>query len=324
MGVKVSVVITTHNRVQLLKQAVASVLNQSYQNLECIVVDDASNDGTYEYMQSLYDERVISIRIPKSESHGGNYARNIGIKEASGDYIAFLDDDDFWLKTKLQKQVEKMESEEDVGLVYCGRIIYVDNEFAFEQSPDSEFCGDLGKKVFEKIFCTTSAIMVRKDILNRIGGFDENLAFWQEYDLLIRVCQITKVAYADEALIVFRNNFKDKNRLSNKYEEWKQAVQQIYGKYYSIIKDLPNNTRKRMRLVYLENASSRCYITGRKKELHAILKEIYQLNHSKVSYIKYILNLSSQQIIYLKYKLKRFDFVDVDAILNDIQGDLNP
>ena len=79
-----------------------------------------------------------------------------------------------------------------------------------------------------------------------------------------------------------------------------------------------------MRLVYLENASSRCYITGRKKELHTILKEIYQLNHSKVNYIKYILNLSSQQIIYLKYKLNRFDFVDVDAILNEIQGDLNP
>jgi glycosyltransferase involved in cell wall biosynthesis len=293
---------------------VASVLNQTYRNLECIIVDDASVDDTPKYVMSIHDARVIYVQISKEESRGGNYARNVGINKSTGKYVAFLDDDDFWIETKLKKQIDEMKSNDNIGLVYCGRIIYIDEEFAFSQLPDPQFKGNLSTKVFEKIFCTTSAICIKKEVLIKAGGFDEKLAFWQEYDLLIRVCQITDVSFVNEALMVFRNNFKDKNRLSNKYDDWKVATQTIYQKYNSRIEDLPIETKKAMRLVYLENASSRCYITGRKKEQRRILREIYTINRSKTNLIKYIFNLSSQQVIYIKHKLRKFSYEDIDTL----------
>ena len=89
---KVSAIITTHNRLELLKRAINSVKTQTYPNIECIIVSDNSSDGTDEYCSSLDD--VIFISIPSKESRGGNYARNLGIKKSKGEYVAFLDDDD--------------------------------------------------------------------------------------------------------------------------------------------------------------------------------------------------------------------------------------
>lgn len=93
----VSAIITTHNRLSLLKRAVESALSQTYKNIEVIVVDDASTDGTPEYCNEL---PLRYIYIPKEESRGGNHARNLGILAAKGEYVAFLDDDDYWLPRK--------------------------------------------------------------------------------------------------------------------------------------------------------------------------------------------------------------------------------
>ena len=111
----VSAIITTHNRLELLKRAIESVRTQTYSNMECIVVDDASTDGTYEYCQG---QPVRYLYIPPEESKGGNYARNRGIEMAQGEYVAFLDDDDCWLPEKTTKQVRLLE-EKRCGLVYC-------------------------------------------------------------------------------------------------------------------------------------------------------------------------------------------------------------
>ena len=102
----VSAIITTHNRCDLLVRAIESVLSQTYREQECIVVDDASVDDTSEVCKRY---PVIYLQIPKEESRGGNYARNLGIKASKGKYCAFLDDDDYWLPTKIEKQVELIE-----------------------------------------------------------------------------------------------------------------------------------------------------------------------------------------------------------------------
>ena len=98
----VSVVITTKNRKDLLLRAINSVRNQTYKEIEIIVVDDASTDGTREICENMDD--LVYVYIPLNESKGGNYARNLGIKTANGEYIAFLDDDDYWEVSKIQKQ----------------------------------------------------------------------------------------------------------------------------------------------------------------------------------------------------------------------------
>ncbi|WP_288911006.1 glycosyltransferase family 2 protein, partial [uncultured Thomasclavelia sp.] len=91
-NVLVSAIITTHNRLELLKRAIQSVYNQTYSNIELIVVDDASDDGTKEWAEQ---QSFKFIYIPKEKSKGGNYARNLGIKSSHGKYVAFLDDDDY-------------------------------------------------------------------------------------------------------------------------------------------------------------------------------------------------------------------------------------
>lgn len=97
------------------------MLTQTYEEIECIVVVDASEDGTQEYLKSLTDPRVRTIFIDKEESKGGNYARNKGIQAAKGEFLALLDDDDEWFPTKIEQQIKLFENPE-IGLVYCGHV----------------------------------------------------------------------------------------------------------------------------------------------------------------------------------------------------------
>lgn len=144
-NLRVSAIITTHNRKVLLKRSIESVFSQTYPNIELIVVDDASTDGTDDYC------KVLSLRyiyISKQESKGGNYARNLGIKAATGEYVAFLDDDDYWLPSKIEKQVTLLENS-DCELVYCGRrleIISKDNIKYVDLLPNKQYQGNMRKK----------------------------------------------------------------------------------------------------------------------------------------------------------------------------------
>ena len=228
---KVSAVITTHNRLDLLKRAINSVKSQTYNNIECIVVSDNSSDGTDEYCSSL--DGIIYIPIPAKESRGGNYARNVGIKHAQGVYIAFLDDDDYWKPTKIEKQVALVK-EKNCAFVYCGATIEHiegDNVSYSQYMPSSSYRGDVSRKILLSIFTRTSEILVKKDLLIEAGLFDENLKFWQEYELSIRLAQFTEFHCVYAPLTVYRIDKNDKGRLTNRYSEWQKAVKYIRHKH---------------------------------------------------------------------------------------------
>lgn len=188
----VSAIITTHNRLDLLKKAIASVFWQTYRRIDLIIVSDNSGKETENYLRLLKETHtpfpVIIKLISKEESRGGNYARNCRIKLSHGRYVAFLDDDDEWLDTKIEKQVNLLDEENKVGFVYCGKIVERDFKSREASVPDPEYRGNLSRKIFTKIFCSTSMIMVRRDLLVDVGLFDEEVGFWQEYDLCIRLC----------------------------------------------------------------------------------------------------------------------------------------
>lgn len=235
---KVSAVITTHNRLGLLKRAIDSVLSQTYANIECIVVSDASTDGTDEYCKSRDDIRFISI--PKSDSHGGNHARNLGIRAASGEYVAFLDDDDAWLPTKIEKQVALLK-EKSCECVYCLRKkqVYINNKLikVFPETTKYAFEGDLSKKVFRHFITSTSCILAKKSLLEEIGGFDENLLKIQEYELLIRIAQKTEIYYPhNEMLVLFTKNLSDKARISNDPKRLPVAKKYIEKKHSELLR----------------------------------------------------------------------------------------
>jgi glycosyltransferase involved in cell wall biosynthesis len=116
---KVSVLIPTHNRVDLLRGAITSVLRQSFQDFELIVIDDGSRDGTADAVAQIADKRIRLLRHP--EPRGGSAARNTGVQNSTTEYVAFLDDDDEWYPEKLRLQVELLDrSPAEVGVIYCG------------------------------------------------------------------------------------------------------------------------------------------------------------------------------------------------------------
>lgn len=259
---KVSAVITTHNRLGLLKRAINSVKAQTYNNIECIVVSDNSNDGTDEYCSSL--EEITYISISADESKGGNYARNLGIKNASGVYVAFLDDDDYWKPTKIEKQVALAE-EKRCGVVYCGRTLeYVEGASVnYQESVTlSEYTGDVSKIILTRIFATTSEIMIRKDLLCQVGMFDETLKYWQEYELSIRLAQLSEFQCYRENLIVYRIDINDKGRLTNKYTGWRDTVKYIRQKHRHLYANL-NYKEKLCHIQFVwQEAIARCNSAG--------------------------------------------------------------
>ncbi len=197
----VSVIIPTHNRATIVPQAINSVLQQSFTDYELIVVDDASTDDTADRLQAGYGEKIKYIK--KLSNAGPSAARNTGIQVARGIYIAFLDDDDEWLPEKLQLQLPIMKQNPDVGVVYCGCFL-VDEGGAIAGQIKPEKRGYIFNDLLHKNYLITSAALIRKEILEKVGGFDESLAACEDWDLWIRISQQCLIEYVDELLLRYK------------------------------------------------------------------------------------------------------------------------
>lgn len=196
----ISVVIPTHNRSNLLKRSIASVLQQTHQNLECIVVVDGSKDDTVNILSEIKDSRLRYYQ--HDMSMGASAARNTGILHSSGKYIAFLDDDDEWTLNKLEKQLKLIEnSPNKVGMVYCWMDYYNENnEIIRRHHPTLK--GNVFKDVLESQRiggCPT--LLVRKSVINDVGGFDEKLPRGNDGDFIRRVTLKYEVDYIPEVLV---------------------------------------------------------------------------------------------------------------------------
>jgi len=197
----VSVIIPTHNRASLLPRAVLSVLGQTMTSLECIVIDDASSDDTPAVVQGFAsDERFRYIRHESNK--GGSAARNTGIKASRGQYIALLDDDDEWLPSKLEKQMHLFtKCPAAVGLVYCWMDYYDSRgQLMKEHHPTCRgyvFPLLLGSN--EIGGCPT--LVLRKEVVEAVGGFDESLTIEDDWDFVLRVCKRVEVDVVPEVLV---------------------------------------------------------------------------------------------------------------------------
>jgi glycosyltransferase involved in cell wall biosynthesis len=191
----VTVVIPTHNRPQWLRRAVDSVLAQAFRELEIIVVDDGSNPAVR--FAGIEDARLQVVRHERSR--GAAAARNTGIAAARGEFIAFLDDDDYWLPAKLQRQLVAIggaaailcaatrESDGRLDRVFSGNEIRIDDVrrgFVFGAG--------------------TSTVLVRADVMRRLL-FDETLPCNQDWDLMMRLVEVGRVRYLRDPLVVFND-----------------------------------------------------------------------------------------------------------------------
>lgn len=203
----ISIIIPTYKRApDMIKRSVQSVLNQTYENIEVIIVDDSPADFAYrdqveEYIESLNDRKILYVRHEKNM--GANVARNTGIKHSNGEYCAFLDDDDEWFPTKLEKQIQKF-NDKDVGLVYC-KAVEINEKTGEKRNIINEMhSGYQFKRLLKQNFIgSNSYVLISKDALETVGYYDENLPSHQDYDLFLRISKKYKIDNVPEELVKY-------------------------------------------------------------------------------------------------------------------------
>ena len=200
-NILVSVIIPTFNRSKQVMRAVESVLRQTYEELECIVVDDASSDDTVKLLKAVEknDDR-LRILVHDKNMHV-SAARNTGIAAANGEYIAFLDDDDVWFKDKLFKQEKLLSaSVNEIGMVYCWFDIIDGQDKIGSRKPN------LRGKLFDDLLVgqplgNASTLLVRKQVIKKIGGFDTDLPRGNDGDFIRRITKYYRVELVREVLV---------------------------------------------------------------------------------------------------------------------------
>jgi glycosyltransferase involved in cell wall biosynthesis len=192
----VSVVVIAYNCAEFVGHAVASVLEQTWKHLEVIVVDDGSTDRTPDVIRSIADPR---LRYVRQKNSGPNAARNEGIRQARGNFIAFLDCDDWWLPAKLEKQLAKANGHPDVGLVYSWAL-RVDTSGAHGDRFDSIVEGRVLDRLLlgNCIAGSASSAMVTRRAVETVGTFDESLHYAEDWEYWIRVASQFAVACVPE------------------------------------------------------------------------------------------------------------------------------
>lgn len=193
----ISVIIPTRNRSALVSHAVASALDQTYHDLEVVVVDDASDDDTPRILRRLAEEepRLRSVRQPRST--GASAARNAGVRAARGELIAFLDDDSVWDRRKLERQRALLTGQEAV--VYCRHAILTpDGKWIVGGKPDA--AAEPLEGLLRTNYIGTNTLLLRRDLFDAAGGFDEHLPRLQDWDLLLRLGRRSRFAFDPRVL----------------------------------------------------------------------------------------------------------------------------
>lgn len=299
----VSVVIPAYNAAGTLPKAMESVLDQTHEDLELIVVDDASEDETGKIVKKYekQDPRVKYIRHKKNRERSAT--RNTGIKNATGSFIAFLDSDDKWLPEKLEKQLSYLRRKgDDWKGVYCRTIKIEDRS----DNPISEFWDKIGENLpreggrnliksvlLDRVTNCGSTFLGKKKTIQRIGGFDTSLDMHEDWEFLIRFLKVGKIGYLDEALAVIErrggSSFSSDIRVRNK------------KKYIKKVSNHINNFEKKgypiLSFQYLHLAKFYHESNDSRKAFRYILNSLKSLRNCKKEYVHIPLKLLTNLIL---------------------------
>jgi glycosyltransferase involved in cell wall biosynthesis len=201
----VSVIIPTFNRGWVLKEAVDSVLGQTFGDFELIVVDDGSEDDTAQILETYKG----GISVIRQENAGVSAARNYGIRKASGRLISFLDSDDLWLPRKLERQVEFFETHPRAMICQTEETWIRNGKRVNPKKRHQKVSGVFFERSLSLCLVSPSAVMIRRDLLDTVGLFDEQLPACEDYDLWLRIGYRYPVHLIDEPLIIKRGGHTD-------------------------------------------------------------------------------------------------------------------
>lgn len=238
----VSVVTTTHNRRELLKKSIECILWQTYQNIEYIIVDDCSDDDTRELVEAIDDKRIAYVR--NSKNMGVSYSRNQGIIHSNGNYIVYQDDDDFCRLDKVEKEADRLFGlSEEYGIVYCESINHTRRIDGITDLPaiiipernkaKVKKEGYIFPALLPKNFITSTAAMFRRKVFEELGGYDENLFAYEDWEVLLKITRDYLAGFIEEPLYDYyqRNNSLISSKDADHRQKIIQSLYHIDKKY---------------------------------------------------------------------------------------------
>lgn len=194
-------------------RAINSVLSQNYSHYEIIVVDDGSSDDTYELLLPIINTN--KIKYLKQNNLGVSAARNLGAKNATGDYIAFLDSDDEWLPNKLKKQNDYLNSFPNLKIVYTDELWIRNGNKVNQKAIHKKSGGQIFSACVQQCLIAPSSVLIEKALFYSLGGFDENFVVCEDYDLWLKISSLYEIGFIPEPLIIKYGGHAD--QLSTKY-----------------------------------------------------------------------------------------------------------
>ena len=209
---KISVVIPTLNRINTLQRALDSVINQTYKPAEIIVVDNGSSDGTLKFLREQYPK----ITILTENKIGVSSARNKGIKKSINQWIALLDSDDAWHPRKLEIQTSMLDSAlKEYNLIHTYEVWFRNNKHINQMKKHKKQGGYIFERCLSLCCISPSSVLFKKNILDKVGLFDESLPVCEDYDMWLKICSSEEVLFAQDKLTYKYGGHKD--QLSKSY-----------------------------------------------------------------------------------------------------------
>ncbi len=265
----VSVIIPAHNREDFIKQTIDSVIQQTYPNIELIVVDDGSTDKTYEILKQFGD-KIFLLQHQGGTNKGQSAAINLGMRTANGKYIAVLDSDDLFQPNKITLQVDFLERNHDIGLVYGnGQAIDEKGNYLYDIIPPGHTERNKPELVLLNCYYNVpSNALVRKRAFADAGEFDESMRSAQDHDMAIRLAEVCKLAYLNENLWYYRRH---PGTQSGQHAKRRWLIGFVILKNACKRFNYPKSI-KRKRLAVLNFRLGQCYLEEKK-----YIKALYRL-----------------------------------------------
>ena len=280
----ISAIITTFNRAHYLEKAIRSVLAQSHHGFELLILDNSSTDQTESVVNSFADDRIRYIKHPALNI---SETRNLGVREAKGDFIAFLDDDDEWLPDKLATELLLFEqSSSEVALVYGGFVrIDVEGKQFYTHNPILQ--GKILKELLslkDDFTGSASNPMLKKSAIEALGGFDETIKTGEDWEFYLRLAERYQVAFVAQPVVSVRHHYGV--RLGDRLKDYIDLELKVMNRFESVF-----SADKKLKSFYLQRIGGKYLRLGEARRGRLYLIDAIKHNISNyLAYVQYVLS----------------------------------
>jgi glycosyltransferase involved in cell wall biosynthesis len=270
---KIDIIIPTYNRADYLNRSIQSVLNQTNQDFDLIIVDDGSTDHTSKILEPYKSHS--KIQIISQENRGVSAARNTGAKSGKNEWLAFLDSDDEWLNDKLENQINFLVKNPELHFLHSEEIWIRNNSRVNPKVKHSKSSNQLIERSLEFCLISPSTVVIKKELFNKFGGFDESLVVCEDFDLWNKILLSEKIGFIETPLINKYGGHSDQLSTTTKaMDYWRiKSLFNLYQRHTNLI----NEEFKFLILNIIESKSRLLLSNYKKYNNHIQYNEILEL-----------------------------------------------